>query len=411
MKNQKRKLNRWILVVTTILVGAVVLSACNMPSPTESIDEAVQHAMETLQAQATQDAFQTMVAPFTQTATPLAPTATASQPVVPTNTPIPPTNTPIPTVVVTVVPPTATSVPPTATRIPPTPTPLPCNWVEFVKDVTIPDGTKITGGTSFTKTWRLRNAGSCTWTTEYDLAFVKGDQMSAPNYVDMPKAVKPGETIDLSVDMIAPSAPGKYTAYFMLVNQNGVRFGTGSDAKGAFWVNIEVTQAKNVFYHFASEACKASWSSGTSGSLSCPGRTRDIASGYVIPQAWPIREDGAKEDEPGLITRPDNTAAGFITGYYPFIAIKNGDRFKATVMCEGGMTKCDIYFTVQYRVGSDPVQTLGQWHEVNEGMWTRVDIDLSALDGKNVQFILTVNNGADSSQNSGLWLNPIIYRP
>ena len=181
MKNQKRKFNRWILVVTTILIGAVVLSACNMPSPTESMDEAVQHAMETLQAQATQDAFQTMVAQSTQTATPLAPTATASQPVVPTNTPIPPTNTPIPTVVVTVVPPTATSVPPTATRIPPPPPPLPCNWVEFVKDVTIPDGTKITGGTSFTKTWRLRNAGSCTWTTEYDLAFVKGDQMSAPN--------------------------------------------------------------------------------------------------------------------------------------------------------------------------------------------------------------------------------------
>jgi hypothetical protein len=313
--------------------------------------------------------------------------------------------------VVTVVPPTATSVPPTATRIPPTPTPLPCNWVEFVKDVTIPDGTKITGGTSFTKTWRLRNAGSCTWTTQYDLAFVKGDQMSAPNYVDMPKAVKPGETIDLSVDMIAPSAPGKYTAYFMLVNQNGMRFGTGSDAKGAFWANIEVVQAKNVFYSFASEACKASWSSNAAGTLSCPGKTKDVNIGYVIPQGEPIREDGAKENEPGLITRPDNSADGFITGYYPFVAIKNGDRFKATVMCEGGMTNCDIYFTLQYRIGSEPVQTLGQWHEVNEGMWTRVDIDLSALAGKNVQFILTVNNGNDATQNSGLWLNPIIYRP
>jgi hypothetical protein len=284
MKNQKRKFNRWILVVTTILIGAVVLSACNMPSPTESMDEAVQHAMETLQAQATQDAFQTMVAQSTQTATPLAPTATASQPVVPTNTPISPTNTPIPTIVVTVVPPTATSVPPTATRIPPTPTPLPCNWVEFVKDVTIPDGTKITGGTSFTKTWRLRNAGSCTWTTQYDLAFVKGDQMSAPNYVDMPKAVKPGETIDLSVDMIAPSAPGKYTAYFMLVNQNGVRFGTGSDAKGAFWANIEIVQAKNVFYSFASEACKAPGPVTPQGRLAAQGKRRTLILVMLSPK-------------------------------------------------------------------------------------------------------------------------------
>ena len=71
--------------------------------------------------------------------------------------------------------------------------------------------------------------------------------MSAPNYVDMPKAVKPGETIDLSVDMIAPTAPGKYTAYFMLVNQNGVRFGTGSDAKGAFWANIDLEQENRTF--------------------------------------------------------------------------------------------------------------------------------------------------------------------
>ena len=411
MKTQKRKFNHWILVVTTILLGAMVLSACNMPSPTESIDEAVQHAMETLQAQATQDAFQTMVAQATQTATPLAPTATGTLPIVPTNTAIPPTNTPIPTVVVTPVPPTATPIPPTRTPIPPTPTPLPCNWVEFVKDVTIPDGTKIAGGTSFTKTWRLRNAGSCTWTTAYDLAFVRGDQMAAPYYMDMPKAVKPGETIDLSVPMIAPGTPGKYTAYFMLVDQNGVRFGTGSDRKGAFWANIEATQAPHVYYHFAADACKASWSSKASGSLSCPGRTRDVASGYVIPQAYPIREDGGKEDEPGLITRPDNSATGFITGYYPAIALKNGDRFKATIMCEGGMTNCDIYFTVQYRIGSEPVQTLGQWHEVNEGKWTRVDIDLSNLAGQNVQFILTVNNGNDATQNSGLWLNPFIYRP
>ncbi len=61
----------------------------------------------------------------------------------------------------------------------------------------------------------------------------------------------------------------------MLVNQNGVRFGTGSDAKGAFWVNIEVTQAKNVFYNFVSDACKASWSSNAAGTLSCPGKTKD----------------------------------------------------------------------------------------------------------------------------------------
>lgn len=413
MKTQKSKTNRLVFMVTTVLLGVLMLSACNMPSPTESIDEAVQHAMQTLQAQATQDAFQTMVAQATQTqaATTIAPTATSTQPVAPTNTTVPPTNTSVPptnTSVPTVI---VTVVPPTPTRIPPTPTPIPCNWVDFVKDVTIPDGTKIAGGTSFTKTWRLRNAGSCTWTTEYDMVFVSGDQMGAPNYVDMPKNVKPGETIDLSVDMIAPTTPGKYTAYFKLVNQNGVRFGVGSDAKGSFWVSIEATQAKNIAYNFASEACKAAWSSKNTDPLSCPGKTNETGSGYVIPEAEPIREDGGKENEPGLITRPNNSADGYITGIYPNFKVQNGDKFKATIMCEGGMTGCDIYFRLQYRTGTGPVQTLGEWHEAFDGMWYRAEVDLSALAGQNVQFILTVANYTDATHNSGLWLSPIIYRP
>jgi len=57
----------------------------------------------------------------------------------------------------------------------------------------------------------------------------------------------------------------------------------------------------------------------------------------------------------------------------------NGDKFKATIMCEGGMTGCDIYFRLQYRTGTGPVQTLGEWHEAFDGMWYRAEVDLSPL--------------------------------
>src|SRR5512143_3278895 len=40
-----------------------------------------------------------------------------------------------------------------------------CDWAQFVADVTVPDGTSYAPGTTFTKTWRLKNIGSCTWTT------------------------------------------------------------------------------------------------------------------------------------------------------------------------------------------------------------------------------------------------------
>src|SRR5262245_14395652 len=86
--------------------------------------------------------------------------------------------------------PTSTSVPATATPIPATNTPLPtattvsyCDWVTFVKDITIPDGTKFLAGETFTKTWRLQNRGTCTWTSDYMLVFTSGDSMGSTTAV------------------------------------------------------------------------------------------------------------------------------------------------------------------------------------------------------------------------------------
>ncbi|HOE34883.1 MAG: hypothetical protein GX415_06825 [Chloroflexi bacterium] len=420
MKTKKTNVGLWAIVL--VLLSALALSACNAPfMPTQDLDDAVQRAMQTLQAQATFEAFQTMVAQMTPTVPATAVVPTQPLPgetqVPPANTAVPPTavpptNTAVPTVVISPVPPTPTRIPPTPTRIPPTPTPKPCNRIDFRGDVTIPDGTKVIGGTSFVKTWRLRNDGSCTWTKAYDMAFVDGDRMGAPNYVDFPKEVKPGESIDLSVTLVAPGTPGKYTGYFMLVDQNGKRFGPKADGTGSFWVSIESIRGTGVVFNFAAEACRATWTSaGSSELLKCPGKTSEIASGYVIPQANPIREDGGKENEPGLITRPDNTGSGFITGEYPEITIQNGDKFKATIQCEGGMNNCDIYFTLKARAGSEPEVELGTWHEVFDNNWNRVTVDLSAFAGQKVTFYLTVRNGATASDNSGLWLNPIIYRP
>jgi len=413
MKTKRNSLGLWAVVL--VLISALVLSACNAPfAPTQNLDDAVQRAMQTLQAQATLEAFQTMVAQMTPTVPASAVPPTQPLPgqteAAPTDTSVPPTSVP-PTVVITPIPPTPTRIPPTATRIPPTPTPKPCNRIDC-GDVTIPDGTKVISGTSFVKTWRLKNAGSCTWTKAYDLAFVDGDRMSAPNYVDFPKEVEPGESIDLSVTLVAPGTPGKYTGYFMLVDQNGNRFGPKSDGTGSFWVKIESIRGVGVVFNFAAEACRATWTSnGSSDPLKCPGKTSDISTGYVIAQAAPIREDGGRENEPGLITRPDNTGSGFITGVFPEITIQNGDKFKATIQCEGGMEDCDIYFTLKARAGSEPEVELGSWHEVFDGHWNPVEVNLSSFAGQKVTFYLTVRNGSTASDNSGLWLNPIIYRP
>src|SRR5215203_3909754 len=85
-----------------------------------------------------------------------------------------------------------------------------CYQAQFVADVTVPDGTKYDANTAFKKTWRLRNIGTCAWTTSDTMVFDSGAQMGAPASVALPSAVAVGATVDVSVDMKAPNSAGHY---------------------------------------------------------------------------------------------------------------------------------------------------------------------------------------------------------
>src|SRR5512138_508173 len=68
---------------------------------------------------------------------------------------------------------------------------------QFVADVTVPDGTRFDPGAAFTKDWRLRNVGTCTWTTSYSLVFVSGTQMGAISSSPFANNIAPGQNIDV----------------------------------------------------------------------------------------------------------------------------------------------------------------------------------------------------------------------
>lgn len=151
-------------------------------------------------------------------------------------TAVPPTEAP-PTVEISLTPtltPTSTSTP-TQTAIP-----TPCDAAQFVTDVTIADNSSVTVNAEFTKTWRLRNSGTCTWTSGYQLVFDHGDRMSAPDAVMLTSGtVPPGSTLDVSVTLKAPADAGTYQGFFKLRNPSGVLFGIGADGNTAFWVKIK----------------------------------------------------------------------------------------------------------------------------------------------------------------------------
>lgn len=172
---------------------------------------------------ATPDTFATVQAMVTQTVAAQTQSAPTQTPVV--STQIPATSTPVP----------ATNTPlPTATAI------TYCDWVSFVKDVTIPDGKVFAPGDTFTKTWRLKNRGTCPWTPDYMLVFAGGDRLGDTTAVRLPGYVAPGQTVDVSVNLAASDSPGKYIGYWMLRNPSGALFGYGDNANQAFYVDIRV---------------------------------------------------------------------------------------------------------------------------------------------------------------------------
>lgn len=106
----------------------------------------------------------------------------------------------------------------------------------LVEDVTHPDNTRLNAGEKFTKTWKLQNVGTCTW-SGYTVVFVDGERMGSPDSIPVPET--PAKSpIDVSVELTAPSSNGTYRGNFELRNAAGEPVLIGTES--IFWVQIIV---------------------------------------------------------------------------------------------------------------------------------------------------------------------------
>jgi predicted small secreted protein len=251
-------MKKTFFLINSLIILVLVLSACNLPGTKGDSGVDIQTSVaQTVNA----INYQTQIVPPAATSTEI-PTE------IPVATEVIPTEPVLPTATNTVVPsattqptltkqPTATLVPTTAITIVPSVTaaPVPCNRADFLGDVTIPDGTSITAGNQFVKTWRLKNSGSCTWGAGYSLAFHSGTSMNGAASTALAATVAPGQTIDVSVTLQAPSTDGTYTGYWMLKNASGGFFGIGVNGDKAFWVKIVVGTTASVTTTAVSGKC------------------------------------------------------------------------------------------------------------------------------------------------------------
>jgi hypothetical protein len=97
-------------------------------------------------------------------------------------------------------------------------------WVKDLTQLDPPKGDVLTTNQPFVKTWQIRNTGNHAWGAGYKWVFVGENQMSGPDFINVP-TVNPGSTWNPSLNLKAPSSPGRYKGYWQMQSPSTAKFG------------------------------------------------------------------------------------------------------------------------------------------------------------------------------------------
>ncbi len=271
----------------------------------------------------------------------------------------------------------------------------------------------------------------------------------------MPAPVPPGQSTDISVDLVAPATPGEYGGFWQLRTPGGTTFGLGPGGSGYLWVQIRVAgepiasstatrtnagaqlvtptgwaeatltafvatqtaeaaptasatiiQTGTEVAALAQNACQAQWQA-NDGILSCPGTDGDPR-GLIAIIGHASLEDGTTASTASLLTVPSDAQDGYVLGLYPQYQVQPGDRFQAGAGCEIGAQLCSVLFRVSYLDTTGAAHDLWTVGEFLDGHHADLDLDLTDLAGQQIRIVLSVSNLGNSTGDRALWIAPRI---
>ncbi len=155
-------------------------------------------------------------------------------------------------------------------------------------------------------------------------------------------------------------------------------------------------------------ASSAIWVS-SAGNLTFGGPDTD-SRGFVMYQNGVRLEDGSNPAKV-LEMHPQWVDDGVISGLFPLSTVFAGGHFRAQLgfiaRADGLCGDRSVKFQLNYRE-SGVLSPLGEWVKACDGSLQTIDVDLSSLAGRNVQFALVVLANGSSGQDWAVWVNPRI---
>jgi len=273
------------------------------------------------------------------------------------------------------------------------------------------DATPAEPGQTVERVWRVRNAGTCTWTPQYELVPVEGLSFGvAP--IPLSETIAPGEEADLRLTVPAPAAPGFYAGGWALRSPEGALLGAGSrPLRLRLNVSSPVPDPTRVVYDFFGHVCEARWvaASPTRAGrlLPCPGYDLDPG-GFLLWVETPRFSNGITEDEPALILHPPHEDGGLISGAFPAYTVEPGDQFRVLLGCSAGSPGCQSRCQLNFREG-DKLSPIAEWIIGEADGMRNIGVDLSFLAGRSVVFVLAVDADGPGASDATIWM-PAIMR-